>query len=252
VPPGAESGPVLSHAAKFGIALKKSAEVAFWLGEEEAAVRLESEHERLRQTAHMVFWTGEFFCEEPGRREYGSRIGNAYATLAGFARTADHSSLGSVLASDRLADCSFFGYYFVRQALWELGACDWEREMSPWYHMLDLGLTTWAEDTVFWRSLCHGWSANPAIDVLTRVLGVRPISPGFRNAIIQPALDLCTEASGAVVTPKGPIRVAWDDSVVRIHVPPGVNARLQLPNEKALELTSGANLIEQEAGKLVA
>jgi hypothetical protein len=246
VPPGAEDGPVLSHAAKLGMALQQAIAVAGWLGETDDAARLRDRYERLRTNARAAFWNGAFFAENTRDQGYGSRLGNAYAVLAGFPEPGEREGLNALLATDTLADCSFFGYYFVRQALWETGGCDLQRELQPWFAMLGLGLTTWAEDTVFWRSLCHGWSANPQLDFYTRLLGVRPTAPGFSRAVIAPAIDAFEQMAGAVMTPHGAIRVAWDRSGAELSVecPCEISADLILPDGERTTLAGGRSSLK--------
>jgi len=223
VPPGAEAGPVLSHAAKYGIALRQAAEFCRWLGRDGVAAGLEDRHASLRAAARERFWTGDRFRENTVD-DYASRLGNAYAVLAGFHEPEAAPGLARLLLPGVLPDCSYFGYFFVREALWRLDACDLGEELQPWFHMLDLGLSTWAEDTVFWRSLCHGWSANPVIDFHTRLLGVRPVEPGFARARFEPATGACARAGGSVATPHGRVSVEWDREagMLEVGVPEGV------------------------------
>lgn len=230
VPPGAEDGPVLSHAAKYAIALRQAAQVARWIGEPDAIKSLEARYLRVSRAARAAFWNGKFFAENMSDRSYGSRLGNALAVSAGFVEESQEAAVRQALVGRKLSDCSFFGYYFVRQALWQLGGCDLRMELAPWFEMLNYGLTTWAEDTSYWRSLCHGWSSNPSIDFFTRVLGVTPLEPGFGTARVQPAIGHFRSFSGAVATPHGAIRVAWDATCGQLDVvvPPGVSARLDL------------------------
>ncbi len=246
VPPGAEDGPVLSHAGKLGVALQQGIAVAGWLGEKEDAERLRKRYELLRTNARAAFWNGAFFAENTRDPGYGSRLGNAYAVLAGFPEPQEREGLNALLSGDTLADCSFFGYFFVRQALWETGGCDLQRELQPWFAMLDLGLTTWAEDTVFWRSLCHGWSANPQIDFYTRLLGVRPTAPGFAQALIAPAIDAFEQMAGSVMTPHGAIRVAWDraEAELTVDCPREIHATLILPAAGTRTLAGGRSAHE--------
>ena len=51
--------------------------------------------------------------------------------------------------------------------------------LGPWHEMIDHGLDTFVEENSYWRSLCHAWSAHPALEFQTRVLGVTPAEPGF-------------------------------------------------------------------------
>ncbi|MGZ0708550.1 alpha-L-rhamnosidase-related protein [Coraliomargarita sp. W4R53] len=225
VPPGAETGPVLSHAAKFGHALVQAIEVAGWLDDAFAVEKFTQQHRSLKHAARDAFWQGKYFSENTEDTSYGSRLGNAYAILAGFAHEDEYPQLLAAMTNDQLADCSFFGYYFVRQALWQLGEFDYQQELAPWFKMADLGLSTWAEDTTFWRSLCHGWSANPVIDFTTQILGVQPSIPGFGLCAVKPQLGLLQDASGGVATPHGSIKVSWKDhghGGLEVEIPQGV------------------------------
>ena len=94
-----------------------------------------------------------------------------------------------------------------------------------WFHgkireiyggMLADGATTWYEDArgrdyAGGRgSLCHGWSAFPALYEARYLLGITPLEPGFRRFRFHPYAPYgLASASGSVMTPKGPIRVSW-------------------------------------------
>lgn len=73
-------------------------------------------------------------------------------------------------------------------------------------------------------SRCHGWSASPAYDLTTCVLGVRPASPGFERVTIEPYLGPLTRACGRIPTPHGWIEIRVDGDEIDIDVPPGITA----------------------------
>ena len=110
-----------------------------------------------------------------------------------------------------------------------------------WGGMLDRGsLTTWEvfpglEILEGWwsRSWCHAWSALPAYLLQAFVLGVRPLEPGFKRALIAPQIADLTWAEGRVPTPHGPIAVRLERSgrqlVVHVTLPEGVAAEVRLP-----------------------
>jgi hypothetical protein len=75
--------------------------------------------------------------------------------------------------------------------------------------MVDHGLDTFVEENSYWRSLCHAWSAHPALEFYTRVLGVTPRTPGFAEIDIAPHRCGLAHARGSVCTPRGPVAVAW-------------------------------------------
>ncbi len=82
--------------------------------------------------------------------------------------------------------------------------------------MLYYGATTCWETFPGWekerltRSHCHGWSAAPSYFFGAYILGVKPVSPGFKEVVIQPFTCGLKWAKGSVPTPKGIISVYWE------------------------------------------
>jgi len=71
-------------------------------------------------------------------------------------------------------------------------------------------------------SRCHGWSASPAYDLTSYLLGVRPAAPGYARIVVDPGLGPLGRAAGRVPTPHGWVSVSVDDSGVRVDAPPGI------------------------------
>jgi hypothetical protein len=107
-----------------------------------------------------------------------------------------------------------------------------------WGDMLDKGATTaWETFSGYevgrWtRSWCHAWSAFPAYLLSAFVLGVRPLEPGYRRALIAPQLGDLSWAEGRVPTPQGAIAVRVEKngpgSVIQVTLPEGVAAEVRL------------------------
>ena len=124
---------------------------------------------------------------------------------------------------------------------------------ATWGTMLDKGaLTTWEVfpgldilDGWWTRSWCHAWSALPAYLLQAYVLGVRPLEPGFKKALIAPQLADLAWAEGKVPTPHGTIAVrverAGTDVRVQVTLPEGAAAEVRLPAGKATPLVTGAS-----------
>ena len=100
--------------------------------------------------------------------------------------------------------------------------------------MVEKGATTlWetakgADDFCKAGSLCHGWSSLPVYYQGAEILGVRPLSPGFRTFVVRPYADRWTHfAEGEVPTPCGRIRIAWqkrtDGLHLKVHAPAGTD-----------------------------
>ena len=56
-------------------------------------------------------------------------------------------------------------------------------------------------------SLCHAWAGIGSWALQRHVLGLAPLTPGWRTFSVTPQLGLLTRASGAVVTPHGLISI---------------------------------------------
>jgi hypothetical protein len=128
-----------------------------------------------------------------------------------------------------------------------------------WGDMLDKGAATaWETFAGFqprwWtRSWCHAWSALPAYLLPAYVLGVRPLAPGYRRALIAPQLGDLPWAQGKVPTPRGPIavRVEKVDAGLRtiVALPEGVSAEVRLPvGVSTPEVEGTAAEVERAAG----
>lgn len=75
-------------------------------------------------------------------------------------------------------------------------------------------------------SRCHGWSASPAFDLISYVLGVRPETPGFGQAVVDPRPGTLRRIRGRVPTPLGWLTVAIDGPQVEVDVPVGMTVRV--------------------------
>lgn len=69
-------------------------------------------------------------------------------------------------------------------------------------------------------SRCHGWSASPAFDLTSYVLGVRPAAPGFSRAVVDPRPGPLRRLRGRVPTPLGWLTAAVDGPSLEVEVPP--------------------------------
>ena len=108
-----------------------------------------------------------------------------------------------------------FFTFFVLDALYKIGRYDLaERVMKrDWGKFSDMGFTTCPE--IFpvkdkpTRSVAHGWSASPAYFMTREILGVKPLTPGFKKFTVDPRTASVKEASGTAATPFGNVYVKW-------------------------------------------
>ena len=78
----------------------------------------------------------------------------------------------------------------------------------------------------------HAWGAAPANLLPRFVLRVRPLQPGWGEALIAPQPSGLEHASGRIPTPRGAIEVQWTAKagfVLKVNVPESIQARVILP-----------------------
>ena len=233
VVPGADSGPTTILSAQYIYGLADTAEVLRQLDDPRHApeiAALEAEAARLRPALHSLTWSESegLYFDRPGGPEV-SQYGNAWAIIAGVAGPREIERIFARFPLDeKLAPGSFFCWHFIFTALVRAGLYDrMPTYLGPWHESLDYGLTTFVEENSYWRSLCHAWSAHPALEFMQRLLGVTPTAPGFTRVTVAPHRCGLKHAAGSVCTPRGPIEVAWrvttDGFALNINAPVGVD-----------------------------
>ncbi|MCA8030965.1 alpha-L-rhamnosidase C-terminal domain-containing protein [Burkholderia cepacia] len=84
-----------------------------------------------------------------------------------------------------------------------------------------------------YASLAHGWSSGPTSALSKYVLGVRPLSAGYRSWLVEPQPGDLRWARGKVPTPRGGIDVEWrasgGDFDLTVVVPPGTTGAVGVP-----------------------
>jgi hypothetical protein len=212
-----------------------------------AATEKQQQADALRLVIRQVFWNEAegMFADCPGMASF-SQYGNAWAIAADIA---DADQLRRLQArfpqDDMLAPASFFGLHFVMQALRRLelkGA--WIGLLGEWEQMLAAGLSTWAEDIMYWRSMCHAWSSHPALECLEHVLGISTAAKGFAVIRVAPQPGELEWAQGTCITPHGPVTVHWrmttEHFQLEIDSPEGIPVHVVAPTGEADDFEGGS------------
>ena len=89
----------------------------------------------------------------------------------------------------------------------------------------------------------HGWIATPAYQMPSKILGVRPISPGFASVLIKPETCGLSWAKGSVPTPQGKVDVSWKVEggkfSLNVTIPSESTARIEVPGKEAQFIDKG-------------
>lgn len=178
---------------------------------------------------------------------------NAMAIRSGIFTPDQNADLfNKTLASDPQLSMTYWHRYLDLEAAAQTGQIQWGLDYirKHWGLSLQLGLTTlWEAFDPAWigpdphavsmvgaeyaryggyeTSLCHGWSAGPAVWLHQAILGIRPASPGFACVDFKPDLGDLAWAQGKVLTPNGEIIVSLSrgkqvKSQAKLIVPPEI------------------------------
>ncbi len=107
-----------------------------------------------------------------------------------------------------------------------------------WGPQIEAGTKTWWEawEKAQHPTLCHAFSCTPGHDLATYVLGVKPLTNGFRRFRVAPLPGDLEWARGVFPSVSGDIAVSWTKDQrhfqLRVEVPEGTEAELVVPDAK--------------------
>lgn len=82
-------------------------------------------------------------------------------------------------------------------------------------------------------SLAHGWASGPTISLTQQVLGVTPVTGGYKTFSVVPRPGTVSWSQGSVPTPHGSIAASWKSTkqkfALTTTVPRGTSASLAVP-----------------------
>ncbi len=140
--------------------------------------------------------------------------------------------------------CSVYGAQYLLEALYKNNEDTYALELMTaqhdrsWWNMLASGSTITLEawdwkykNNLDWN---HAWGAAPANIIPRYLMGIRPLTPGFRKVLIQPRTGTLTHAEVKHPTPLGPVSVHFKRSpdqhiTLDIVLPEGMTAHVALP-----------------------
>ncbi len=142
--------------------------------------------------------------------------------------------------------------FFELAALCEIDAHPFvlEEVHDYWGGMLDLGATSfWEEydpaesgsehlqmyDMPYGKSLCHAWGASPIYLIGKYFLGVRPVTPGFQDFVMEPKLGGLEWFEGEVPIGEGNASIYMDSKKIRVKANHGKGILKYKKNEQTLE-----------------
>ncbi|WP_346863512.1 alpha-L-rhamnosidase N-terminal domain-containing protein [uncultured Draconibacterium sp.] len=210
---------------------------------------------QMQKTIQDKYWdeSKKLFADTPEKDKFSQHC-NSLAILAGMVDQTTANEIGKQMLSDTtLAPASIYFKYYLHLALTKAGlGSDYTKWLDIWRKNIDLGLTTWGEDSQVetTRSDCHAWGASPNIEFFRIILGIESAAPYFENVKIEPHLGAIKKISGEMPHPAGKISTEYNNSSeglkAKIALPEGI-AGTFIWNNKTYELKEGLNTINIES-----
>src|SRR5438093_2202345 len=233
VPPQEPDGQSSILSLQFALGLESAADLEEDFGDRAAAAQDRKLAAEITAAVHRTCWApGRHLIADTPSHKHFSQHANILAVLAGAIPPDDQPGvMRTALSDSSLTQCSYYFRFYLCSAMKKAGLADeYLQQLGPWKHMLELGLTTWAETPEPTRSDCHAWSAHPNFDLLATVAGIEPAAPGFAQVVIAPHLGPLRSVEATLPHALGEIRVAYrrqgDHLDADISLPPKVNGWL--------------------------
>lgn len=252
VPPQDADGGSTFLTLQFIEALQAAAEMESQYGSPERVQQYQAMIRKASEALNRENWDSRYglYADTPAKNSW-SQEANILAVMLDVAPHDQQQSILQRLLGSKPGEATSFegkpvpamsepSYYFrfyLSRALEHAGLADlYLGQLRPWYTMLDLGLSTWAETPEPTRSDCHAWSASPNYDLLTVVAGIRPDAPGFTKVLIEPHLEGLHQLDASMPHAGGAIHTVYTSGDNRwtatVTLPPGLRGTLVWRGEK--------------------
>jgi hypothetical protein len=238
----------------YAYTLKNAATLVRALGRRAQADEYEEQAMRVIEALRQHCFDGEFFTDslvstqklyDPAPKY--SQHSQVWAVLSGAVRGDEarkllQKSMQRANTGEFVKESISMSFYTMR-AMSVAGGSLYDEKFhgfwKPWVDQLELGLTTWVEDSISQRSDCHAWGSVPLYEFMAEVVGVRPAEPGWKIIEIKPRLQLYEHLAASVplsVTngaSMGVVHVSWDrkngDRAVNLHIRGDLHASQPIP-----------------------
>ena len=171
-----------------------------------------------------------------------SQLAHAFALLSGMVSETAQPRFLAALTDSTLLQPELYLHLFVFDAMLLAGEAALSDGLARirryWGKCVETGYPTLYEAAIhkFGReafgeagSLCHGFGTSPIRFFQNVILGIRPLTPGYREFTVEPHLFDLEFASGRVPTPAGEIAMECRRTAagveVKLDVPQGLTGR---------------------------
>lgn len=209
------------------VALESAAELEYGIGSDEMAAIYRGRAEKIRKAVVKKFWNTKrhlFACDEKHR--HFSEHAQILAVLAGCCNADRLRRVRTaILGGQPLDRATIYFMHYLFEALPALDAMPhfFER-LKTWSDLPAMGFRALPESPDPCRSDCHGWGSHLIYHYHTKLLGIRPASPGFATVHIEPHPCHLKKIAGRLPHPQGIIGMNLDINAgqCEVSLPKGV------------------------------
>jgi alpha-L-rhamnosidase len=226
VPPGADSGGSSIISLQYAYTLQRAAKLMQKFGHPQLADQYIRQAQALTEKTYAQCWDNQknLLADDPSKKQF-SQHANIMAILSdALPPQKQKQVLQKILVDQQITPCTYYFKFYLFEALKKVQLGDqFLGLLQPWFDMIHIGLTTFAENPEPTRSDCHAWSASPVYELLSLVCGVQSDAPGFAKVLVEPYLGNLRWVEAKVPCPQGNILV---------HITQGsgkVQATIELP-----------------------
>ncbi len=234
VPPGVSHGGSSIVSLQYAYTLARASELMNAYGRRSQAVRYEQMAKKIAADVFRLCWDYDknLLADTPEKISF-SQHANIMGILTDAVESSRQKDLVRKIMTDKsLTQATYYFKFYLFEAMKKAGlGNEYLGQLKPWYDMLDIGLTTFAENPEPTRSDCHAWSASPLYEMLSLVAGIMPAAPGFKRVLIKPNMGSLTNINAWVPHPLGDIKLNINktgrQARIVIDLPPGVTGELE-------------------------
>ncbi|MBQ9308830.1 MAG: family 78 glycoside hydrolase catalytic domain, partial [Clostridia bacterium] len=116
--------------------------------------------------------------------------------------------------------------------------------LQPWIDLIALDCKTCPETPVNSRSENHAWSAQPMLELIRGIAGIRQEGVGWERVILAPCLMDLPDLHGVAATPKGDISFDFARDRFSVTLPQGMTGVFRHPDGRLIPLHAGSQTIQ--------
>jgi len=219
------------------LALKAAAEMHEFFGEKFLANEYFSRAGKISKAFNKTFWSEKrgLFAHDVKKKEF-SEHAQCLAVIAGLATKKQIKKIAENIFDDDVDKTTIYFSHYLLETLPLIGKMDkFIKKIDFWRDLHKQGFKTLPEAPHPCRSDCHAWGAHPIYHFYTKLLGVTPKVPGFKEVRIEPHLCGLSEISGTIPHPKGEIKISVKrDNFAEISLPKGIKGEFIWEDKKFL------------------